>query len=49
VNADAISDAVDSEHASFLPYTPLVSDWLVFLAERLTAEFLRDVARGSDP
>jgi hypothetical protein len=26
-----------------------VSDWLAFLAERLTAEFLRDVARGPRP
>jgi hypothetical protein len=43
------SDAVDSERVSFLPYGPLVSDWLAFLAERLTAEFLRDVARGPRP
>jgi hypothetical protein len=37
------SEAVDSDRAGFLPYGPLVSDWLAFLAERLTAEFLRDV------
>jgi hypothetical protein len=37
------SDAVDRERSDFLPYGPLVSDWLAFLAERLTAEFLRDV------
>lgn len=43
------SDVVDSERVSFLPYGPLVSDWLAFLAERLTAEFLRDVARGPRP
>src|SRR5262245_758029 len=42
-NAPVIVEAVDSEGAGFLPYGPLVSDWLVFLAERLTAEFLRDV------
>jgi hypothetical protein len=42
-NAKVIADAVDSDRSSFLPYGPLVSDWLAFLAERLTAEFLRDV------
>jgi hypothetical protein len=42
-NTEVTSDAVDSERASSLPYAPLVSDWLAFLAERLTAEFLRDV------
>ena len=41
--------AVDSERVGFLPYGPLVSDWLAFLAERLTAEFLRDVAGGPRP
>jgi hypothetical protein len=45
-NTRSTSAAVDSDRASFLPYGPLVSDWLAFLAERLTAEFLRDVARG---
>jgi hypothetical protein len=24
------------------PYSPLVTDWLAFLAERLTVEFLRE-------
>jgi hypothetical protein len=42
-NARVIAEAVDSERVGFLPYGPLVSDWLAFLAERLTAEFLRDV------
>jgi hypothetical protein len=42
-NARVIVEAVDSECSGFLPYGPLVSDWLAFLAERLTAEFLRDV------
>jgi hypothetical protein len=42
-NAQVVAEAVDSERAGFLPYGPLVSDWLAFLAERLTAEFLRDV------
>jgi hypothetical protein len=42
-NGQVIAEAVDSEHPGFLPYGPLVSDWLAFLAERLTAEFLRDV------
>jgi hypothetical protein len=42
-NSQVTSDAVDSERVGFLPYGPLVSDWLAFLAERLTAEFLRDV------
>ena len=42
-NRDVTLEAVDSDPASFLPYGPLVSDWLAFLAERLTAEFLRDV------
>ena len=37
------SEAVDSNRISFLPYGPLVNDWLAFLAERLTDEFLRDV------
>jgi hypothetical protein len=37
------SEAVDSDRVGFLPYGPLVSEWLAFLAERLTAEFLRDV------
>jgi hypothetical protein len=37
------SDTVDNERSDFLPYGPLVSDWLAFLAERLTAEFLRDM------
>jgi hypothetical protein len=32
--AQVTSEAVDSDRASFLPYGPLVSDWLVFLAER---------------
>jgi len=40
---------VDSDRVSFLPYGPLVSDWLAFLAERLTAEFLRGVTRGPRP
>jgi hypothetical protein len=48
-NTHGTSDAVDSGRASSLPYGPLVSDWLAFLAERLTAEFLRDVARGPRP
>ena len=48
-NTHGISDAVDSDGVSSLPYGPLVSDWLAFLAERLTAEFLRDVARGPRP
>ena len=48
-NTHGTSDAVDSDRVSFLPYGPLVSDWLAFLAERLTAEFLRDVARGPRP
>jgi hypothetical protein len=47
--ARVTSDAIDSDRASFLPYAPLVSDWLTFLAERLTAEFLRDVAGGTGP
>jgi hypothetical protein len=42
-NTHGTPDAVDSGRASFLPYGPLVSDWLAFLAERLTADFLRDV------
>jgi hypothetical protein len=42
-NGHVIANAVDSERDRFLPYGPLVSDWLAFLAERLTAEFLRDV------
>jgi hypothetical protein len=42
-NGQVIANAVDSERDRFLPYGPLVSDWLTFLAERLTAEFLRDV------
>jgi len=42
-NAHGIADAVDSDRSGFLPYGPLVNDWLAFLAERLTAEFLRDV------
>lgn len=48
-NPQVTSDAVDSERVSFLPYGPLVSDWLAFLAERLTAEFLREVAGGPRP
>ena len=36
------SEAVDSNRSGFLRYGPLVSDWLAFPAERLTAEFLRD-------
>jgi hypothetical protein len=48
-NTHGTSDAVDSDRVGFLPYGPLVSDWLAFLAERLTAEFLRDVARGPRP
>ena len=48
-NTQGTSEAVDSDRVSFLPYGPLVSDWLAFLAERLTAEFLRDVARGPRP
>src|SRR5262249_30248688 len=43
------AEAVDSDRVSFLPYGPLVSDWLAFLAERLTAEFLRDMAGGPRP
>jgi hypothetical protein len=42
-NGQVIANAVDSVRNRFLPYGPLVSDWLAFLAERLTAEFLRDV------
>lgn len=42
-NDHGTADAVDSNRSGFLPYGPLVSDWLAFLAERLTAEFLRDV------
>jgi len=41
--AQITSDAVDSELSDFLPYGPLVNDWLAFLAERLTAEFIRDM------
>jgi hypothetical protein len=48
-NTCVTADAVDSKRGSFLPYGPLVSDWLAFLAERLTAEFLREVAGGSRP
>jgi hypothetical protein len=48
-NTYATADAVDSDRGSLLPYGPLVSDWLAFLAERLTAEFLREVAGGSRP
>ena len=48
-NTQGTSEAVDSDRVSFLPYGPLVSDWLAFLAERLIAEFLRDVARGPRP
>jgi hypothetical protein len=48
-NTQGTSDAVDSDRVGFLPYGPLVSDWLAFLAERLTAEFLRDMARGPRP
>jgi hypothetical protein len=40
---DGAIRAVDSNRSGFLPYGPLVSEWLAFLAERLTAEFLRDV------
>ena len=48
-NSQATSDTVGSDRVGFLPYGPLVSEWLAFLAERLTAEFLRDVARGPRP
>ena len=48
-NTRLTSAAIDSDGESFLPYCPLVNDWLAFLAERLTAEFLRDVARGPRP
>jgi hypothetical protein len=42
-DAHRTATAVDSDRSGFLPYGPLVNDWLAFLAERLTAEFLRDV------
>ena len=42
-NGQVIANTADSERAGFLPYGPLVNEWLAFLAERLTAEFLRDV------
>jgi len=42
-NTRLASAAVDSDGVSFLPYGPLVNDWLAFLAERLTAGFPRDV------
>jgi hypothetical protein len=49
VPVSASSDEVDRDRVRFLPYGPLVSDWLAFLAGRLTAEFLRDMARGPRP
>jgi hypothetical protein len=45
-NGQVIAEAVDSERAGFLPYGPLVNDWLTFLTEQLTAEFLREMAGG---
>jgi hypothetical protein len=48
-NAKVIANAVDSERDGFLPYSPLVSEWLTFLIERLTAEFLREMAGGPRP
>jgi hypothetical protein len=47
--AQVTPEAIDRERVSFLSYTPLVTDWLGFLAERLTAEFPRDLAGGSRP
>jgi hypothetical protein len=36
---------VDSARAALLPYAPPVADWLLFLAERLAAEYLREMTR----
>jgi hypothetical protein len=48
-NGQVIANAVDSERDRFLPYGPLVSEWLTFLTEQLTAEFLRETAGGPRP
>jgi hypothetical protein len=36
---------VDSARAALLPYAAPVADWLLFLAERLAAEYLREMTR----
>jgi hypothetical protein len=46
-DGQVIVNAVDSKRDRFLPYGPLVSDWLAFLAGQLTTEFLREMAGGS--
>jgi len=35
--------------ADRLEYPPPIADWLAFLAERLAAEFLREVTHRSNP
>jgi hypothetical protein len=39
-HSQASANTVDTDCVGFLPYGPLVSDWLAFQTERLTAEFL---------
>ncbi len=41
------SSRVDSARVALLPYAPPVADWLLFLAERLAAEYLREM-NGQD-
>ena len=38
--------AIDGLHEAPLECPPPVADWVAFLAERLTAEFLREFAEG---
>ncbi len=38
--------AIDGVHKAPLECPPPVADWVAFLADRLTAEFLREFAEG---